>query len=175
MRPARRRVGSASLGTVLHVLPARTPIQLRDVRALFIEYAASLGFDLGFQGFDREIAALPGDYAPPRGVLLLAEEDDSAAGCVALRPLDEQACEMKRLYVRPAWRRRGVGRLLCEALIARAQRLGYARMKLDTVPEMAEAIALYRSLGFEPVEPYRFNPLPGALFMERVLEPRLSE
>jgi putative acetyltransferase len=160
---------------VVHLVPASTPVQLRDTRALFLEYASSLGFDLRFQDFDREVAGLPGEYAPPRGTLLLATVDGRAAGCVALRPLDEQTCEMKRLYLRPEARGRGIGRLLCEALIATAQGLGYTRMKLDTVPQMTEAIALYRALGFVPAEPYRYNPLPGAMFMELVLEPRRSE
>ena len=155
---------------MIQVLPAETPSQLRDARALFLEYASTLGCDLAFQGFDREVAALPGDYAPPGGALLLAVEGEAAAGCVALRALDPRTCEMKRLYVRPAWRGRGVGRLLCGAVIARAQTLGYASMKLDTVPGMTEAVALDRSLGFAPVEPYRYNPLPGALFMELALE-----
>lgn len=158
---------------VLH--PARTAVQLRDVRALLIEYASSLDFDLRFQSFHREVAGLPGVYGPPRGTLLLAEADGHAAGCVALRPLDEIACEMKRLYVRPAWRGRGIGRLLCGALIARAQHIGYVRMKLDTVPRMKEAIALYESLGFRPTEPYCYNPLPGARFMELTLETRAGE
>jgi ribosomal protein S18 acetylase RimI-like enzyme len=160
---------------VIHIAPARTPVQLRDVRALFLEYASSLGFDLRFQDFDREVASLPGEYAPPRGALLLAQVEGRTLGCVALRALDDQTCEMKRLYVRPEARGRGLGRLLCEALIADAQAAGYARMKLDTVPQMAGAIALYQALGFVPTEPYRYNPLPGALFMELVLESRVSE
>jgi putative acetyltransferase len=160
---------------VIHLVPARTPIQLRDARALFLEYASTLGFDLRFQGFDHEVASLPGEYAPPGGTLLLAMADERAAGCVALRALDEQACELKRLYVRREARGRGLGRLLCDAVIAEAQARGYACMKLDTVPQMAEAIALYRALGFVPAEPYRYNPLPGAMFMELVLESRRSE
>ena len=160
---------------MIHIVPARTPVQLRDARALFLEYASSLGFDLRFQDFDHEVASLPGEYAPPRGALLLAREEGRAIGCIALRPLDEQACEMKRLYVRPEARGRGLGRLLCDALIAEAQAAGYSRMKLDTIPQMAAAIALYRALGFVPTEPYRYNPLPGAMFMELVLESRLSE
>jgi ribosomal protein S18 acetylase RimI-like enzyme len=160
---------------VIHLVPARTSVQLRDARALFLEYASSLGFDLRFQDFDREVASLPGEYAPPGGVLLLAVADGRAAGCVALRALDGQTCEMKRLYVRPQARGRGVGRLLCDAAIAEAQVRGYARMKLDTVPQMATAIALYRALGFVSAEPYRYNPLPGAMFMELVLESRASE
>src|SRR5512143_807343 len=157
------------------IVPARTHTQLRDARALFLEYAASLDFDLRFQDFHREVAGLPGEYAPPRGLLLLVQADGQAAGCIALRPIDEMTCEMKRLYVRPAYRGRGFGRLLCEALISQAQGLGYTRMKLDTVPQMAAAIALYRELGFVPTEPYRYNPLPGALFMELVLESRATE
>ena len=160
---------------MIHLVPARTATQLRDARALFLEYAASLGFDLRFQDFDREVATLPGEYAPPRGVLLLAVADGRTVGCVALRPLDEQTCEMKRLYVRQEGRGRGIGRLLCTLLIAEAQARGYARMKLDTVPQMAAAIALYRALGFVPTDPYRYNPLPGAMFMELALEPRRSE
>ena len=160
---------------MIHIVPARTPVQLRDARALFLEYASSLGFDLRFQDFDHEVASLPGEYAPPRGALLLAREEGRAIGCIALRPLDEQACEMKRLYVRPEARGRGLGRLLCDALLAEAQAAGYSRMKLDTIPQMAAAIALYRALGFVPTEPYRYNPLPGAMFMELVLESRLSE
>jgi putative acetyltransferase len=160
---------------VIHLAPVRTAVELRDTCALFLEYAASLGFDLHFQDFDQEIANLPGEYAPPGGDLLLASNDGQPAGCVALRRLDDFTCEMKRLYVRPAARGRGFGRLLCEALIALAQERGYGRMKLDTVPEMDAAIALYRSLGFEPTTPYRYNPIPGALYMERTLEARRSE
>jgi putative acetyltransferase len=160
---------------VIQIVPARTARELLDARALFLEYAASLGFDLRFQGFDREVASLPGEYAPPAGALLLAVVEGRALGCVALRALDEQTCEMKRLYVRPEGRGRGLGRLLCNLLIAEAQARGYARMKLDTVPQMTEAIALYRALGFVPTDPYRYNPLPGAMYLELLLESRRSE
>ncbi len=138
-------------------------------RGLFEEYAASLGFDLSFQDFDREVASLPGDYASPRGVILLARDGPAAAGCVALRPLADDACEMKRLYIRPSHRGTGLGRRLADAILAEARARGYRRMRLDTVPGMEAAIGLYRALGFREIEPYRANPIPGALFMEREL------
>ena len=157
---------------MIQIVPGSTLVQLSEARALFLEYAASIGFDLCFQDFDHEVAGLPGEYVPPRGALLLAMAEERPVGCVALRALDERTCEMKWLYVRREARGRGVGRLLCEAVIAEARARGYDRMKLDTVPQMAEAIALYRTLGFVPTEPYRHNPIPGALFMELALGPR---
>ena len=140
--------------------------ELDDVRRLFAEYASSLGFDLGFQDFERELRELPGDYGPPRGRLLLARVDGEAAGCVGLRPLEGDSCEMKRLYVRPAHRGGGTGRALVVAVIAAGRELGYARMRLDTVPAMGAARALYRSLGFRGIQPYRYNPIPGTAYME---------
>ena len=138
-------------------------------RELFQEYAASLGFDLSFQDFEREVASLPGDYASPGGVVLLARDDHAAAGCVALRPLAVETCEMKRLYVRPSHRGTGVGKRLADAILVEGRARQYRRMRLDTVPGMEAAIALYRALGFREIEAYRANPIPGAIFMEREL------
>ena len=135
---------------------------LEEVRALFREYAESLPFALDFQDFDRELAELPGAYAPPGGALLLAR----GAGCVGLRPIDATTCEMKRLYVSPAARGTGLGRRLAEEVVAEARRLGYTRMRLDTVPGMDAAQALYERLGFREIPPYRPNPIPGARFLE---------
>jgi GNAT superfamily N-acetyltransferase len=137
-----------------------------DVRSMLRAYSASLPFELGFQDFDRELAELPGAYAPPRGALLVARIDGELAGCVALRPLGEDACEMKRLFVFPAARGTGLGRRLATAIVAEARRLGYARMLLDTTPGMETAQALYEELGFEETAPYRHNPVPGTRFLE---------
>jgi GNAT superfamily N-acetyltransferase len=148
---------------------AQFPSDLAAVRGLFREYAAGLGFDLGFQGFEAELATLPGDYSPPGGALLLAREGRLLAGCVALRRFDEGTCEMKRLFVRGDHRGKGIGRILAEAVIERARRMGYSRMRLDTVPSMQEAFVMYRSLGFRPIAPYRHNPIEGATFLELTL------
>lgn len=137
------------------------------VRDLFLEYAQSLGFSLCFQGFDQELASLPGDYRPPHGRLLLAMEGDVAAGCVALHRINGDYCEMKRLYVRPGFRGRGLGLRLAARVIADARGIGYKYLRLDTVePKMPAAVAMYRGLGFREIAPYRSNPIAGALYME---------
>ena len=141
-------------------------IDMDVVRALFREYQQELGVDLCFQGFDAELAGLPGDYAPPRGRLILATGAGRVAGCVALRPLGDGACEMKRLYVRPSGRGHGLGRVLAQTLIAAARDLGYQRMLLDTTPSMTSAQDLYASLGFTRTTPYRYNPIDGATFWQ---------
>jgi GNAT superfamily N-acetyltransferase len=144
--------------------------ELPLVRELFREYADSLGVDLSFQGFEDELARLPGEYAPPRGALLLACGGGDPAGCVAIRPLEPaDVCELKRLYVRPASRAGGLGRALTLAAIDEARRLGYARMRLDTLPSMGAARRLYAGLGFREIEPYRFNPIEGTQFLELTL------
>jgi len=151
----------------LSIAHAAADEQLRAVRALFQEYADSLGIDLGFQDFSRELAELPGKFAPPGGCILLATMDGNAAGCVALRPLGAGICEMKRLYVRPQYRKTGLGRMLAEQIIREALAAGYGRLRLDTIgPLMDRAVALYRALGFEEIAPYCHNPFPGALFLE---------
>jgi putative acetyltransferase len=142
--------------------------QLPAVRGLFEEYAAGLDVDLAFQDFDRELAELPGDYAPPAGRLLLALAPEPA-GCVALRPYEPGVCEMKRLYVRAAYRGTGLGRRLAEAVIAAGREAGYDRMRLDTLPTMEAARALYRALGFVETEAYRFNPVHGTTYFELAL------
>ena len=159
---------------MIRELDPASDADVEAARALFAEYADSLGVDLGFQGFDDELAALPAGYLPPTGVLLLAEgAGGTVVGCVAVRALEADACELKRLYVRPAGRGAGLGRTLTEEAIAAARRLGYRRMRLDTLPTMQTAYALYREIGFRDIEPYRFNPVPATRYLELDLGPQL--
>ncbi len=154
----------------LTLAPAVSPAQIAQAHELFLEYAASLGFSLCFQNFDQELATLPGDYAPPEGRLLLAEYEGQLAGCIALHKLEPGICEMKRLYLRPQFRGKGLGRRLAEHLIAEARLAGYQHMRLDTVePVMQDAVGMYRKLGFREIQPYRQNPMPGTLYMELAL------
>jgi len=151
----------------LTLTQAESPAQLAQARELFLEYAESLGFSLCFQNFDKELAELPGDYVPPEGRLLLAEFGGQLTACVALHKLEPAICEMKRLYLRPQFRGKGLGRVLAERIIAEARQIGYQRMRLDTVePVMKDAVAMYRKLGFAEIAPYRPNPIAGAMHME---------
>jgi putative acetyltransferase len=151
----------------LSISQAESPTQIAQARELFLEYAQSLGFSLCFQNFDKELAELPGDYAPPEGRLLLVECEGQVAACVALHKLDPDICEMKRLYLRPQFRGKELGRALAERIIAEARQIGYQRMRLDTVePVMKDAVAMYRKLAFKEIAPYRPNPIAGAMYME---------
>jgi putative acetyltransferase len=158
----------------LTLVQAQSPNQISQARELFLEYAQSLGFSLCFQNFDKELADLPGDYAPPQGCLLLGEYENTLAGCVALHKLDDGICEMKRLYLRPNFRGKGLGRALAEAAISLSREIGYHHMRLDTVePVMRDAVGLYRVLGFKDIAPYRPNPIAGAMYMELELPPQV--
>jgi len=161
------------ISETIELLTPTTPALLADIREIFREYADSLGVDLCFQDFDAELAALPGEYVSPQGALLLALVGGKVAGCGAMRPLPgtdyANACEMKRLYVRPGFRHFGLGRLLAEALLDRGVQAGYSVMLLDTLDEMEAARELYASLGFEEIPPYYFNPIAGAHYLKASL------
>ncbi len=149
------------------IFQAQSAAHVAQARELFVEYAQSLGFSLCFQNFDEELAGLPGDYSPPEGRLLLAEYRSQPAGCVALRPKESGFCEMKRLYLRPQFRGKGLGRILADRIITEARQIGYTRMRLDTVePVMKDAVAMYHRLGFKEIAPYCENPMAGTLYME---------
>jgi GNAT superfamily N-acetyltransferase len=149
---------------------AESPAQIAQARELFLEYAQSLGFSLCFQNFDGELTGLPGGYAPPDGRLLLVECGAQLAGCVALHELEPGVCEMKRLYLRPQFRGKGLGRVLAGRIIDEARQIGYRRMRLDSVePVMKDAVAMYRRLGFKEIAPYCENPVAGAMYMELAL------
>jgi putative acetyltransferase len=144
----------------------QTKDDLNQVKVLFQEYADSLGFDLCFQDFEGELRSLPGNYSPPGGALLVAKQEGDIIGCVAVRPLSSEVCEMKRLYVRPEHRGKGIGRVLATTIIEEAAKSGYKAMRLDTLPSMKEAVRLYESLGFQPTRPYCHNPIPGAMYFQ---------
>lgn len=150
----------------MQIRQAITPEQIGAILELFEEYAAWLQIDLCFQGFAAEVATLPGLYAPPRGCLLLAMQGEDIAGCVALRPVGETACEMKRLFVRPAYQGHGLGSALAQGVVLEARSIGYSTMRLDTLPDMHKAIRLYESLGFVRRSAYYDTPLQETIFME---------
>lgn len=185
----------------MRIIHAVTSQDVGRAKALFLEYAESLGFALCFQSFDKELAGLPGDYAPPSGTLLIAVVDaaggtpgasvqreevgeavggdvdarvgadtEVAVGCAALRRLDDETCEIKRLYVRPSWRGQKIGRALAHTIVGEARRIGYKRMRLDAIRNMTAAVSLYESMGFKEIPPYRHNPIQGAVYMELLLE-----
>lgn len=159
----------------MKIFQANSDDEIEKARALFEEYASGIGISLCFQNFDRELAKLPGDYAPPDGRLLLASEEDQLAGCIAMRKLGPNVCEMKRLFLRPAYRGKGLGRVLAESIIDEARKLGYTHMRLDTLPgRMDKAIELYRSIGFVEIGPYCENPVEGAKFMELDLSTKMN-
>ena len=160
---------AALAGRGLELRSASTPRDIADCRELFVEYQRGLGVSLCFQRFDEELASLPGDYAPPRGRLVLAFAGDRASGCVALRPLFHRDAELKRLYVRAAHRGSGVGRMLALHAIFEARALGYETLKLDTLPQMIAAQRMYESLGFRDTAPYNDNPVRGVRFMALAL------
>jgi putative acetyltransferase len=152
--------------SLTEIVCAHSIEDIENARSLFREYAAWLEIDLCFQNFEKELSELPGDYAPPDGRLLLAFVNKALAGCIALRKIGEGVCEMKRLFVRPVFRGKSLGRSLAQAIIRNAKQIGYERMCLDTLPpKMNDAIGLYQSLGFKEIEPYYHNPVPGAIFM----------
>lgn len=160
----------------MHIFQANTAEDIQKARGLFEEYASGIGISLCFQNFDQELKNLPGDYAPPDGRLLLATENDQLAGCIALRKLAPGVCEMKRLFLRPAYRGQGLGKILVESIIDEARKLGYTHMRLDTLPgRMDKAIALYQSMGFAEIGPYCENPVEGAKFMELDLHTREND
>jgi carbonic anhydrase len=157
------------MNSPVRVVDAEGPASLAVARELVREYATWLAIDLEYQNFERELATFPGDYAPPYGALLLAEAGAETAGCVALRRLEPAMCEMKRLWVRERFQGCGIGRTLAIAILERATRLGYERVRLDTLPRMATALALYRELGFREIPAYYPSPVPGTIYLEKRL------
>jgi ribosomal protein S18 acetylase RimI-like enzyme len=166
MNDASRGMTAGPIAASLTVLHATSSEQFEETRRLFKEYASALGVDLCFQDFEHELKDLPGEYSEPDGCILLAFLDSALVGCVALRPLSSEICEMKRMYVRPTFRGQRIGQILGQDVITEARKRGYKKMRLDSLPTMREAQALYRSLGFREIDAYRPNPIQGAVFME---------
>ncbi len=154
----------------MEIIHVKTAKHLNEICQLFREYENFLGVDLCFQGFEEELARLPGEYAPPKGSLLLAVDGKNTAGCVAVREFNGDVCEMKRLYLRSKYRGVGLGRKLAEKIIEEAARIGYSSIRLDTLKNLKEAMGLYKSLGFKRVDPYYDNPLPGVTYWELQLK-----
>ena len=165
VRPLAHPKDLAHLKDMIEIVNAYDPASIAAARTLFEAYQQALGIDLGFQGFATELETLPGEYAPPRGRLLLVRDEGSVVGCVAMRPLTSETCEMKRLYVRPQSRAGGLGRQLAERMIAEARAIGYRHMYLDTLPQMAGAQRLYERLGFKDIPAYQHNPIEGTRFL----------
>ncbi len=151
---------------MVRIIHATTDEKIAHAKKLCREYAESLDIDLSFQNFENELEKFPKEYSPPEGRLLLARSTKKYVGCVALRKITDETCEMKRLYVKPPFRGKGIGKTLAKAVIKEARIIGYTRMRLDTLPWMKKAISLYTSLGFKPIEPYYPNPIEGSVFME---------
>ncbi|NLK98777.1 MAG: GNAT family N-acetyltransferase [Epulopiscium sp.] len=151
---------------MISIIKAFTDDDFNHAKKLFIEYSESLGISLEFQNFDEELNNISKMYGMPDGCLLLARQNEQVVGCVALRKINHNICEMKRLYVQPNWKGKGIGKMLTKAIIEEDKVRGYRFMRLDTLPSMKQAISLYQTLGFYPIEPYRFNPIEGALYME---------
>ncbi len=151
---------------MIEIVEANNDKMVAKAKALFLEYAESLGFDLCFQNFDRELDEFPGQYAPPMGRLFLALAENQPIGCIGLRPFGKGVCEMKRLYVKPDFREKKAGRFLAQAVIKAGSSIGYEVMRLDTLPTMESANLLYKSLGFRQIKSYRHNPIKGAIYME---------
>ena len=151
---------------MLEIIPAHEEPLLSEIRVLFREYGESLGFHLCFQDFDREMAELPGRYSPPDGRLLIAKWSGRVAGCVAMKRLGPDVCEMKRFYVRSGFRGKGIGQAVAKAILDESRIAGYSCMRLDTVPSMQSAIRIYEALGFKDIEPYVYNPISGVRYLE---------
>jgi putative acetyltransferase len=165
-----RNIMGLSRSSAVRIIQAETPDHIRTARLLFKEYAAWLAIDLSFQNFEKELANLPGEYAVPNGRLLLALSRNETAGCVALRRFKDRTCEMKRMWVRPQFRGQHIGSVLAKYIIREARAIGYCEMVLDSLPSLANALSLYKSLGFEVIAPYRYNPDPNAVFMRLLLQ-----